>query len=97
MIVWSQPAREDLRLIHQYIAHDSKHYATRVIQDIVDKVEMLLTLPRLGRVVAEIAETDVREIGMYSYRILYEVIGDTVQIHGVIHRRRNFKPEDLQR
>ncbi|MBK6961278.1 MAG: type II toxin-antitoxin system RelE/ParE family toxin [Gammaproteobacteria bacterium] len=65
--------------------------------DIVDKVEMLLTLPRLGRVVAEIAEPDVREIGMYSYRILYEVIGDTVHIHGVIHRRRNFKPEDLQR
>lgn len=54
---------------------------------------MLLTLPRLGRVVPEIAEPDVREIGMYSYRILYEVIGDTVHIH----RRRNFKPEDLQR
>ena len=58
---------------------------------------MLLTLPRLGRVVPEIAKPDVREIGMYSYRILYEVIGDTVHIHGVIRRRRNFKPEDLQR
>ena len=97
MIVWSQPAREDLRLIHQYIAHDSKHYATRVIRDIADKVETLLTLPRLGRVVPEIAEPNVREIGMYSYRILYEIIGDTLYIHGIVHKRRDFKPEDLQR
>lgn len=97
VIVWSQPARENLRLIHQYIAHDSKRYATRVVQDITDKVETLLTLPRLGRVVPEIGEPGVREIGMYSYRIMYEVVGETLYIHGVIHKRRDFKPEDLQR
>ena len=51
MIIWSKPATEDLRLIHQYIAHDSKHYATRVIQDITNKVENLMSLPRLGRAV----------------------------------------------
>ena len=97
VIVWSTPAREDLRLIHQYIAHDSKRYATRVIQDITDKVETLLELPRLGRSVPEIGEDNVREISMYSYRILYELINDTVYIHGVIHKRRHFKPDDLQR
>lgn len=97
VIVWSQPAREDLRLIHQYIAHDSKHYATRVAQDIAEKVETLLTLPRIGRIVPEIGEPDVREIGMYSYRIMYELIGEALYIHGVIHKRRDFKPEDLQR
>lgn len=97
VIVWSQPAREDLRLIHQYIAHDSKRYATRVIQDISDKVETLLNLPQLGRVVPEIGEENVREISMYSYRIMYELIGEHLYIHGVIHKRRHFKPEDLQR
>lgn len=97
VIVWSQPARENLRLIHQYIAHDSKRYATRVVQDITDKVETLLTLPRLGRVVPEIGEPGVREIRMYSYRIMYEVVGETLYIHGVIHKRRDFKPEDSQR
>ena len=34
---------------------------------------------------------------LYSYRILYELIGETIYIHGVIHRRRDFKPENLQR
>lgn len=28
---------------------------------------------------------------------MYELIGDTVYIHGAIHTRRHFKPEDLQR
>lgn len=97
VITWSKPAQEDLRLIHQYIAHDSKHYATRVIQDITDKVGTLLSLPHIGRVVPEIGENKVREISMYSYRIMYELIGDTLYIHGIIHKQRNFKPEDLQR
>ncbi|NJD06123.1 MAG: type II toxin-antitoxin system RelE/ParE family toxin [Methylococcaceae bacterium] len=97
VIVWSKPAREDLRLIHQYIAHDSKRYASRVVQDITEKVEVLRELPKLGRRVPEIGEENVREIALYSYRILYELIGETIYIHGVIHRRRDFKPVDLQR
>ncbi len=97
VIFWSIPARHDLKLIHQYIAYDSKRYATRVIQDITNKVEILLEFPRIGMKVQEIGEDNVREIGMYSYRILYELTGDTIYIHGVIHKRRNFKPEDLHR
>lgn len=97
VIVWSVPAREDLRLIYQYIAHDSKRYASRVVQDIANKVEVLRELPRLGRIVPEIGEENVRELGMYSYRIMYELTADTIYIHGVIHRRRHFNPDDLQR
>lgn len=41
VIVWSTPARQDLRLIYQYIAHDSKRYGTRVVQDITEKVDIL--------------------------------------------------------
>lgn len=67
VIVWSKPAREDLRLIHQYIAHDSKHCAARVVQDITEKIEVLRELPKLGRMVPEIGEENVREIGLYSY------------------------------
>lgn len=97
VIVWSKPAREDLRLIYQYISHDSKRYATRVVQDITDKVEVLRELPKLGRVVPEIGEENVREISLYSYRIMYELIDQIVYIHGVVHQRRQFKPEDLRR
>lgn len=97
VIIWSKPARNDLHLIHQYIAHDSTRYAKRVVQDITDKVKTLIEVPRLGRVVPEIGEEAVREISLYSWRIMYEIFDDALIIHGVIHKRRHFKPDDLQR
>ena len=97
VITWSIPARKDLRSIHQYISNDSQRYATRVVQDITEKVEVLLEAPRIGRRVPEIGEDRIREISMYSYRIIYEIVNNTIYIHGVIHKRRHFQPEDLNR
>ena len=97
VIFWSTPARDDLKGIYDYIARDSKRYAKRVSQDIREKAKTLTEFPQLGRVVSEIGEDNVREINMYSYRILYEVMLDSIYVHGVIHMRRNFKSEDLER
>lgn len=96
VIVWSIPARDDLKNIHDYIARDSKRYAARVTQDIYDKTKTLTEFPHLGRSIPEIGEENVREISMYSYRIMYEIMPDIIYIHGVIHMRRNFKPNDLE-
>lgn len=84
-------------MIHDYIARDSRRYAQSVTQEIVEKVEGLPELPHLGRVVPEIGEDTVREISLYSYRIMYEVMEDAIHVHGVIHKRRLFKPEDMER
>lgn len=97
VIFWSIPARDDLKGIHDFIARDSKRYAIRVTQDIRDRVKSLSEFPQLGKSIAEIGEENVREINIYSYRIMYEVMPDSIYIHGVIHMRRNFKPEDLER
>lgn len=32
MVIWTAPAKVDLTHIYEYIAHDSKHYAKKVIQ-----------------------------------------------------------------
>ncbi len=50
MVVWSDPAREDLRSIHDYIAHDSSHYAKKVTQEIREKTDILDDLPQIGKV-----------------------------------------------
>ena len=51
MVIWSEPAKADLRHIFEYIAHDSHHYAKKVTQEIVDKTAVLNELPRIGRAV----------------------------------------------
>jgi len=45
MVIWSHPAKADLRAIHDFIAHDSKFYARKVLQDIIEKSEVLARNP----------------------------------------------------
>jgi toxin ParE1/3/4 len=40
-------------------------------------------------------EEYIRELSLYSYRIIYEIKTDHVEILAVIHKRRDFAPEDL--
>lgn len=73
MVIWSDPAKADLRSIHEFISHDTLHYAKKVTQDIVAKTDTLGELPRVGRVVPELGNEAIRELSLYSYRILYEI------------------------
>jgi len=90
MVIWSIPARNDLKQIYDYIAKDSKYYATNVAQHIVSKAESLNEFPEIGRVVPEISDENVRELIIYSYRLIYEVVSNGVQILAIIHGKRDF-------
>lgn len=90
MVKWASPAKDDLKDIHDYIARDSKYYAQKVSQDIVDKSEQLENFPMMGRIVPELEDTNIREIFIYSYRLIYEVTSGSVQVLALIHGKRNF-------
>ena len=90
MVKWSVPARNDLKQIHDYIAKDSKYYERKVIQEIVAKTETLIELPEIGRIVSEISDQNVRELIVYSYRLIYDMSGAGVEILAIIHGRRDF-------
>lgn len=95
MVTWSLPSRKDLKLIYKYIAQDSAYYARKVIKNIVTRAMGLSAFPEIGRVVPEIGDSKIREIFVYSYRIIYQVSANEVEILTVIHGKRDFKPEDL--
>ena len=95
MVIWSQPAIADLKHIHDFIAEDSKHYAKKVVEDIRNKTDILVDLPNAGKMVPEIGNPIIRELHIYSYRIMYEVQDNHPYVLTVIHKRRNFAPKDL--
>ena len=97
MVIWSDPAKADLRSIYDFIAHDSTHYARKVTQDIVARTDVLNELPRMGKMVPELGNDAIRELSMYSYRILYEIKAPDVIVLAVIHKRRDFQPEMIER
>jgi len=94
MVIWSIPARNDLKQIYDYIAKDSKYYATNVVENIVSKAENLNEFPEIGRIVPEISDEKVRELFIYSYRLIYEVVINDVQILAIIHGKRDFSSLD---
>ena len=96
MVRWSDQAKADLRAIHNFIARDSTHYAKKVAQDIVEKTDTLVDLPRLGRVVPELGDENVREVPAYSYRILYEIkTDDEIVVLAIIHKRKDLSPHEI--
>lgn len=96
MVTWSDHAKADLRHIHDFIAADSRHYAKQVTQGIVDKTLRLSELPRIGKVVPEINDEDIRELHLYSYRILYEIHAEHIHVLAVVHKRQDLQPGELR-
>ena len=96
MVAWSGSARADLRDIFDHIARDSRFYAKKTIEDLVQRSERLLTFPRIGRVVPEYNIETVRELLIESYRGIYELQGEDVEILAVIHGMRLI-PEEFSR
>jgi plasmid stabilization system protein ParE len=91
MVVWSQPAKADLRNIHDFIARDSKFYAKKTTQEIIEKTDILETHPFIGRVVPEVDDENIREISHLSYRIIYQLADDQLFILAIVHKRQNLK------
>jgi plasmid stabilization system protein ParE len=98
VVKWTKHAKRQLRHIHDYIAQDSLVYARRVSEELVRRTIRLDELPRQGRVVPELNEDAVREIGQYSYRILYEIKSDDlIEVLAVIHKRQHLELDEVPR
>jgi len=90
-IGWSRRALNDLEGIADYIATDSPTYASNVVKKILNQTRMLAQFPRAGRKVPEFDDENVRELIVYSYRIIYRLQEQEIIIAAVIHGKRNLQ------
>lgn len=88
LIIWSLRATEDLGAIAAYIAHDSEAYAASVVRNVLQKTRILAEFPQIGRVVPEFDDESIRELFAYSYRIIYSVNQEEINVAAVIHGKR---------
>ena len=99
-IEWTQPALLDLESIRDYISRDSEYYAARFIEKIIEAVEGLEKLPKMGRSVPEAEEENIRELFLHNYRIIYRVETGRILVLTIIHGARDLsqrrtKPWDI--
>jgi toxin ParE1/3/4 len=85
---WTRGARAHLRAIHDYIAADSKRHARRLVDRILRKTQLLEFHPRLGGEVPEYRDESIRELFHRSYRIVYRILPEQIDVIAVIHGAR---------
>jgi toxin ParE1/3/4 len=72
-IVWTLRSREDLREVAAFIAKDNSDAALRLGDLIFHRVDDLEKFPEFGRIVPERNQSNIREIVVKSYRVIYRV------------------------
>lgn len=61
-IKWLVSAKNDLKEIYDYISFDSKRYAKLQVERIQNKTEILKSQIKIGKIVEEINDPEVREV-----------------------------------
>lgn len=90
---WSPEAIDDVESIASYIARDSVFYAKAVVKKIFSASQRLDMFPESGRIVPEIGDDKIREIFVYSYRVMYRIEENQVLVVAVIHGKRLLEPD----
>jgi len=91
-LIWSPRAFRDLEEICDYIAQDSDRYAYVVAEGVVGVIESIPANPLWGAMVPEYNREDLRERHFQSYRIVYRVTPDRVEIVTIVHAARMLPP-----
>jgi toxin ParE1/3/4 len=87
-LVWSPESGTDRLSIFKHIAADNPAAAFDMETLFEDRAEQLLDFPDKGR---PGALADTRELTVHpNYRLIYEVVEDTVRILNVVHARRKW-------
>ena len=88
-VEWTDIAIEDLNDIGEYIGKDSLKYAKIVVDKIFTSTDILKRHPRIGRMVPEFNNPNIRELIRGSYRIIYRIKNENqIDIITVHHSTR---------
>ncbi len=95
-IRWTLQASQDLDSIAEFIAKDSPQYARLFIVDVLQAVDRVGEFPKVGRVVPERDDPNVREVILGNYRIVYRLQKECVELLTIYHGARLLDPKSLE-
>jgi toxin ParE1/3/4 len=90
-IVWSYEASADIEALANYISRDSIFYAAAFIQETLDVSRSLNEFSERGRIVPEFGDTNIRELFVREYRLIYSIEEDRIVLLGLVHGKRDLK------
>ncbi len=88
MIRWSPTAAADLEDICAHIGRGSELYASVFARRVVAAVRSVERFPKLGRVVPEYKDENIREVFCMAYRVIYRLKPGAIEIARIRHGAR---------
>lgn len=88
-IVWTEPSRQDLRDIFEFIAENNPKAARSLLAEIKERVCVLVNEPQLGRV-GRVEGTRELVLTGTHYILPYRVKDQQIQILAVFHTSREW-------
>jgi plasmid stabilization system protein ParE len=82
---WTNTAEGHLEAIHAHIAQDSPEYAKRMVDRLTRRSQQIAEFPFSGRKVPEYDVDQIREVIEGSFRIIYYIKSDQIDVLAVIH------------
>ncbi|HEX9970544.1 MAG TPA: type II toxin-antitoxin system RelE/ParE family toxin [bacterium] len=92
-IIWTDNAVNRIEGIAEYIREDNPTKSKRWKKAIYEKVQPLKKFPRMGRVVPELNQEEIREILYGNYRIIYLIEKNRISILAVRHSKQLFRAD----
>jgi addiction module RelE/StbE family toxin len=94
-VFWTETAVNHLSSIYNYISQNSPQYAQRLVERLTRRSEQIANFPFSGRIVPEFETEQIREVIEGSYRIIYYIKPDQIDVIAVLHAARNIEnPQD---
>jgi toxin ParE1/3/4 len=93
-LIWSPRSLTDLEIIYEYIGLDSRENAHRFINDLIQEIIKIPEFPMSGRVVPEFKDLKTREKIYKSYRLIYRIQKEQVELITILHQARRLNEQD---
>lgn len=90
-VIWTEPALQELDAIAEYIALDNPAAASRLVQDVFEKMERLERFPESGRLPPELPNSIYREVVIPPCRVFYREDQQRIFILFVLREERQLR------
>jgi addiction module RelE/StbE family toxin len=94
-VVWTRRAFQRLLEIDEFIAKDNPKAAQLHTDRLLSETDKLGLFPKMGRRLPEIPGSDLRELVIRNYRVVYRVYHETIQILTVFESHKLLPEQDF--
>lgn len=88
-VTWTSLAEREFAAAAEYISGESRAYAAAFVAEALEAIEMLALWPESGAIVPEFEDSEIREIFVKQYRIIYRTTGSDACVIALIHAARD--------